>query len=235
MKTIAKPARKSKSKSEGFLQFSPALVKLAALNPAPYNPNRMTKSEMEGLKASIRKYGMVLNLVVQKKGMVIIGGHQRLAAVRALCTENKWAVPEEVWATVLDVDDTTAKKLNVALNRHHGQFDNASLGKMLESIELSAEDYLSIGFTEEQVAKAISAVHPADISDDPPDAEARKVGRTYTLTIEFPSAEDREEAKSGISYASKKLGKSPGAMVLEALKIQFADHFKSSSRTKAAV
>jgi len=221
----------ARKKLAGLVVAEPTKMPIAKINLAPYNPNRMTKAEMEGLKASLRKYGLVLNFVVQRKGSVMIGGHQRLAAARELCAEQGWEMPTEAWATVLDVDDATAKKLNVALNRHHGEFDPVSLGVLFSSIDASnmlPDDYLSIGFAQDEVMEAIRAALPPEQQADELERQASEIalsgiGRAYTLTIEFDNADQRDEAKSGLAYAAKKLGRKPCALVLEALKDRFAE------------
>jgi len=57
-------------------------VPIESLNPAPYNPRQMPPEEKEKLKRSIQRFGFVEPLVVQLKGRVVIGGHQRLEAAR---------------------------------------------------------------------------------------------------------------------------------------------------------
>ncbi len=227
-----------RKKVAGLHVPDPAKVEIKALNRAKYNPNRMTREEMEGLKASIKKFGLALNFVVQKRGMVMIGGHQRLTAVEELCREESWEIPTHGWATVYDVDDATAKKMNVALNRHHGSMDPVSLGELFLSIDvdkLLEDDYRAIGFSEEQVAETIRAALPPEQQAAELERQAAEIGlagvdRAYSLTIEFKSAEMRDEAKSGLAYAAKKLGKCPGVLVTEALKRQFSDHFKEAKR-----
>ena len=225
----------------GLIVPEHVLVAVGKINRAKYNPNRMTKAEMEGLKASVRKYGLVLNFVVQKKGMVMIGGHQRLTAVEQVCAESGWDVPDEAWCTVLDVDDVTAKKLNVALNKHHGELDPVSLGELFTTIDAShmlPDDYLSIGFSQDEVMEAIRAAMPPELQASELERQAAEiglagVGRNYTLTIEFDSSDQRDEAKSGLAYAAKKLGRKPCALVLEALKVHFAE-FSQAAEPKPA-
>ena len=231
----------ARRKLAGLIVPEHVLVAVKKINLAKYNPNRMTKAEMEGLKASVRKYGLVLNFVVQKKGMVMIGGHQRLTAVEQVCAESGWEVPAEAWCTVLDVDDVTAKKLNVALNKHHGELDPVSLGELFTTIDAShmlPDDYLSIGFSQDEVMEAIRAAMPPELQAAELERQAAEiglagVGRNYTLTIEFDSSDQRDEAKSGLAYAAKKLGRKPCALVLEALKGHFAE-FSQAAEPKPA-
>jgi ParB-like chromosome segregation protein Spo0J len=104
-------------------------VKPGSLNPAAYNPRReMTAHEMTSLRASIREYGLVEPIVVQKKGRVVIGGHQRLKAAIA---EGLKTVP----AVFLDVTDRRAKILNLALNKISSDFTLDGLMAVLGELE----------------------------------------------------------------------------------------------------
>jgi ParB-like chromosome segregation protein Spo0J len=134
-------------------------VKPGSLNPAAYNPRReMTAHEMKSLRASIREYGLVEPIVVQKKGRVVIGGHQRLKAAIA---EGLKAVP----AVFLDVTDRRAKILNLALNKISSDFTLDGLMAVLGELEdqekalagFDADDLeeLEVAFNDKALAAAV--------------------------------------------------------------------------------
>ena len=54
--------------------------------------------------------------------------------LRELAADNGWDEPIELPATVLDVDDATAKQLNVTLNNVEGEFDPYKLGELFADI-----------------------------------------------------------------------------------------------------
>ena len=58
-------------------------IKVELLLEAEYNPRVMNEQEIERLKNSIKKFGIVEPLVVNKD-YTIIGGHQRLKALKEL-------------------------------------------------------------------------------------------------------------------------------------------------------
>ena len=113
---------------------------------------------MRALKASLVKHGLVLNLVVQKQGLVLIGGHQRVTAMREVCAERGVEMPAQAWATVLDVDDATAKQLNVGLNNIEGEFDHYKLGLMFAEMlpSMTTDDVLATGFEQENIEQMIA-------------------------------------------------------------------------------
>lgn len=58
-------------------------VPIDRLRPWPGNPRIMSEPEMAKLIRSIDEFGLVEPLVVRRQDDTVIGGHQRLAAVRA--------------------------------------------------------------------------------------------------------------------------------------------------------
>ncbi len=91
----------------------------AQLHPAPWNPNAMTPAMQEHLTASLDRFGVVVPVVVRPDpggGYEVLGGNQRLAALRAQAVD---VIP----CTVVDVNDTEARLLAQALNAIHGDDD----------------------------------------------------------------------------------------------------------------
>jgi len=201
---------------------APRKVRLAELNFAPYNPRIMPPAEMRKLKASMRKHGLVLNLVVQEQGMVLIGGHQRVDALRSICADDGVAAPEEVWATVLDVPDDEAKQLNVSLNKIGGEFDPFRLGELLGSLAstMTPDDVLASGFTAEEVAELVGQASPPEQVADELEQQAGDLvafARSVTLTVEFNTVEQRDAVKEVLAAAVKQRGVKAGVVVQEAL------------------
>lgn len=54
------------------------------LRPAEYNPRRITSQEFDALCGSIRRLGFVLPIIVNGSNHVIVAGHQRLRAAKAI-------------------------------------------------------------------------------------------------------------------------------------------------------
>jgi DNA modification methylase len=97
------------------------------LNPAPYNPRSITRKEIEKLKKSISTNGFVGTIVVNKD-FTIIGGHQRVKALKELGEK-------EVWCSVVDLKKQQEKALNLALNKIGGDFDDAMLLDLLQGLD----------------------------------------------------------------------------------------------------
>lgn len=202
---------------------APELLDVASINFAPYNPRVMPPEKMRALKASLVKHGLVLNLVVQKQGLVLIGGHQRVTAMREVCAERGVEMPAQAWATVLDVDDATAKQLNVGLNNIEGEFDHYKLGLMFAEMlpSMTTDDVLATGFEQENIEQMIALTSDTDAAAARLEAEAEGLGgfaRSVTLTVDFETVEQRDRAKEVLREAAERTGKKAGAVLLDALK-----------------
>ena len=56
----------------------------ADLQPAAYNPRRISEQEFDALCASIRQFGFVLPIIANSANNVVVAGHQRLRAANAI-------------------------------------------------------------------------------------------------------------------------------------------------------
>jgi len=82
---------------------------LERLVPSPYNPRKMSDEAKAGLRTSIERFGMVQEIVVNQRNMHVVGGHQRLVALRETGAT-------EVPVALIALTDDEEKALNVTLN-----------------------------------------------------------------------------------------------------------------------
>jgi DNA modification methylase len=110
------------------------------LRPWPGNPRIMPAEEMRKLCRSIEAFGLVQPIVVRRADNVVVGGHQRLDAARALGLT-------KVPVVYVDVTEAEAKTLNLALNRISGEWDLPRLGALLDELrDLPDLDMTLTGF-----------------------------------------------------------------------------------------
>lgn len=88
------------------------IVNLEDLKPAPYNPRQIDAASMAGLEESIDRFGLVQEIVVNERTGLMVGGHQRLKALREKGYKDAPVV-------FVDLDDSEEKALNIALNSRH--------------------------------------------------------------------------------------------------------------------
>ena len=62
-------------------------VDIEAIKPAAYNPRKITKEQQQELCKSIRRFGLIVPILVNRKDNVIIAGHQRTKAARIVGIE----------------------------------------------------------------------------------------------------------------------------------------------------
>jgi ParB-like chromosome segregation protein Spo0J len=133
-------------------------VPLNKINPAPYNPRRDLKPgdpDYEKLKRSIDTWGLVEPLVWNKRTGNLVGGHQRLKILQEQDVT-------EVEVSVVDLDQTSEKALNVALNKIEGDWEPKRLAALLE--ELDAETDLTLtGFGHEELDRMLTELIPQDL------------------------------------------------------------------------
>jgi hypothetical protein len=94
-------------------------VHRSRLNPAHYNPRTIDVHSRKKLKDTIRRGGLVENLVWNKRTGRLVGGHQRLSILDELEEGADYALE----VCVVDVDEKTEKTLNIALNNPGMQGD----------------------------------------------------------------------------------------------------------------
>jgi len=114
------------------------------LNPAAYNPRKITAQKMTLLRRSIAKFGFVDAVQVRKKGDQIIGGHQR---VKAAILENLKSIP----IVRLDIADAEAKLLNLALNAEYGTVDVPKLAFLLKELKIAGAEMELTGYNAQEI------------------------------------------------------------------------------------
>lgn len=127
-----------------------------ALNPAGYNPRKISPEEFNRLRKSLHEFGFVGPVVVQAKTGRIIGGHQR---VKAALAEGLAQVP----TLRLEISDAKAKALNLALNKITGEWDLPLLKDLLGELDKPDFDLDVIGFTRAEVDALLHEASDGDM------------------------------------------------------------------------
>ena len=99
------------------------------LNPASYNPRQISSKQYKDLKESVKKFGLVDPIIVNKDNTVI-GGHQRLK----ICKDLKYV---DVDCVMLDLSKEEERELNIRLNKNTGDFDMDILANEFDIEELT--------------------------------------------------------------------------------------------------
>ncbi|MDD5736667.1 MAG: DNA methyltransferase [Candidatus Omnitrophica bacterium] len=129
----------------GKINVQPEIVevKVADLNPAPYNPREISEGAYAGLKHSLEKFGYVGLIVVNKRNMRIVGGHQRYKILQEYEVEN-------VKVIMVDLNEIEEQAMNLTLNNNEisGEW-TAALIPLIERLRKEAsDDYINLRLKE---------------------------------------------------------------------------------------
>ena len=115
-------------------------LKRSQIHFAEYNPRTISDEGKKALRRSIKRYGVVGGIVVNKQtGYTIVGGHQKVAILDELnkyspgTKENDYSLRVEL----IDVDIKTEKSLNITLNNPNvgGDWDDEKMRQLIPDID----------------------------------------------------------------------------------------------------
>ncbi len=129
-----------------------------AVMAAPYNPRTMPAHDMNSLRRSMRFFGCVEPVIVNRRSNLIVGGHQR---VRAAVAESLETLP----VVFVDLDEPSERQLNLALNRISGTWDPQLLQTLLSDLSSGGAELTLTGFSDEELGKILAE---ATAEEQPP-------------------------------------------------------------------
>lgn len=169
---------------------------IGKVNPAYYNPRIQLEEgdeEFEKLRKVIETYGFVQPLVLNVRTGRLVGGHQRLAVAKAMGFDT---VP----VTEVDLDETDEKKLNLALNKVSGQWDEEALGHLLNDLKGSGEELDITGFDDIEIEELTMAFADVDMGGDFMDFETGGDAPEDMDEEEFEGDEPESENNAIVQY-----------------------------------
>lgn len=172
-------------------QLQIVYVPIEDLNAAEYNPRRLTETQTEQLRASIRKFGFIDPCIVNDhpdRKNVVVGGHQRLNVARL---EGLMLAPV-VYVTLPEEQE---RELNLRLNKNTGEWDWDKLA------EFDPNMLLDVGFSKDDLS---SHFH---LDDDEPSTDPQIDGMQYKVVVTCRDESHQREVlakleKEGLSCAA---------------------------------
>lgn len=139
-------------------------VKLSEIQPAPYNPRDISPEALAGLRHSLEKFGLVDLLVVNRRNMRIISGHQRYKILEEVGVKT-------VTAIMVDLDEVSEMAMNVTLNSQEiTGYWTATIAPLLEKLRKEAEDdYIALRMQELREEMAEFEIENTGAGDTLPD------------------------------------------------------------------
>lgn len=129
---------------DSLKRFFPSTIEVvmrSEIHPAAYNPRRIAGENRRCLKNSLKDFGVLGGIIVNRRtGMTIVGGHQKVDILDQIN-----GYPEKDYrlrVELIDVDERTEKTINVALNNpnNQGTWDLDAMARLVPDI-----DYKSAG------------------------------------------------------------------------------------------
>ena len=156
----------------------PCLItkKISELNPAPYNPRKISSDALGRLTKSLSELGNLQPITWNAKTGNIVGGHQRLKCYQALGKDEV-----EVWAAWLD--EAQEKAANIALNKLSGEFDLPQLKDILEEIDTGEIDLDITGFGADELAELMEQTKPEVEEDEVPEVPVDAITKPGDLWL----------------------------------------------------
>jgi len=164
--------------------------KVKDVKPAKYNPRKISDSAFEGLKESLKKFGLVDPLIVNTRTGVLVGGHQRLKAAEAVGMKT---VP----VVEIDLSPAEEKALNITLNNQaiSGEYSEG-IAELLEEIQSEfGDDYMSqLNLDSQSLVQALESSISQDDEFEPTfkDDKEKKPG-DLKLIVVFQNDIDQAE------------------------------------------
>jgi DNA modification methylase len=159
-------------------------VPISSLHLDPANAREHGEKNLDAIRGSLARFGQCEPLVVQRRSSRVVGGNGRLTAMKAM----GWS---DVDIVELDLDDTQATALAIALNRtaETAEWNLPALSQILQSLQ-SQDAIEGIGFDEKEIDRLLDEVIASGESLDGiiedgapglPDAATTRTGDTWIL------------------------------------------------------
>lgn len=114
-------------------------IKRSEINPASYNPRKISESAKKLLKANIKRLGVMGGIVWNARTGNLVGGHQKLYILDELHKYNPETKENDYLIRVekVDLDEKSEKEQNIFLNNKNaqGEFDRDILKELIDDID----------------------------------------------------------------------------------------------------
>lgn len=118
-------------------------LRMSQIKPDPNNPRDISAEALQGLKTSLERFGYVDLLVVNKRNMQLVSGHQRYKVLTAQGVE-------EALCILVDVDEVQQKAMALSLNNQEiaGHWTAAIIPILEELRNQAPDDYINLRLRE---------------------------------------------------------------------------------------
>jgi 16S rRNA G966 N2-methylase RsmD len=208
------------------------IVSVDQLIPAPWNPRSITPENFAGLRSSIETFGLVQDPILNIRTGHIVGGHQRIAAIKELGIQ-------KVRCVEVDLSEAEEMALNITLNSPSvaGEFtdDLQALLDQLHSATPDLVDPLNLDDLWNGSAFAQGKTDPDEVPPVPEKPKSKR-GEIYQLgehRLMCGDSLDMNQVKSLIDLSTVDLVFTDPPYGINAVKTVKSERLGSSDRSKA--
>jgi len=97
--------------------FTMETVSRKGIHGADYNPRKISESAKKKLRKKMKEWGTLQPIIVNRRTMTIVGGHQRIDAMDSILRKDDY----ELTVAMIDVDEKQEAAINVFLNNPSAQ------------------------------------------------------------------------------------------------------------------
>lgn len=153
------------------------------------NIRKLSKKGAARLKKKILE-NVYEPLKVWKKGNVVLSGNQRLSVMRSLVEDDGYTI-DKVNVAVYDIDERTARFIELSENEHEGQYDLDKLIEEFESISsFDLADVLDPKLIKKVESKLGTSNDDLDFDiDDEPDLSIIETNTTDIIITNVPKVD----------------------------------------------
>lgn len=169
-----------------FKRWKTEVLPVTQLNPADYNPRKITPARLRRLEASLKRFGLVQPIVWNRRTRRVVGGHQRLKVLGA-------SGIEKVECVVVDLSEADEKALNVTLNNPEAQGEfTEQLNELLKELAGEIGDGFDTLGLDKLVSDTLESLQDLDAAQID-QAVQLKPPREYVLVMCGDSEEGQAE------------------------------------------
>lgn len=169
-------------------------IAVSKIRPAKYNPRKdlqSTDPAYQRLKKAVDCFGLVEPLVWNERTGNLVGGHQRFKIL-------KERGDEKITVSVVSLDEREEKALNLALNKHSGEWDFSSLADLVQELDVGDFDMEIAGFGQKELEQM------ATWGPDPSNpANSGSLTERYAVLVECET--EVEQSKLLAQFTKQKL------------------------------
>lgn len=142
------------------------VIKLCDVIPQKNNPRSISDNSLSGLKASIRRFGLVELLIINERTMHLIGGHQRYSILL-----ESGVLEAPMIVVNMSLEDELAASLTMNNTEIEGDFDDPVL-ELMSRVEKDLPDLfhaVKLNDLKVKVEKSLNKLLPQLDDDDDDD------------------------------------------------------------------